>query len=214
MRWLILLLCLPLLLEGQQGIERHFFVSYDSALQRANFTRYTLTLDMVDCKISRKTAYFTLDPDIEGEVGSKYLKGSGYDMGHLTPARDMRYNKEAYIQSYYTTNQAPQHQALNRGLWRELENLTRDYVRATGRAVTVYTGAYYFGAELWEGVAIPGFFWKVIVIRGRALTFVLPNKKLTGDLSEYLAPSLIPTEVCGVRFREASSYTKNKFLGQ
>ena len=79
-------------------------------------------------KVAKRKDNFRLDPVIK--TGSAILadyKGSGYDRGHLPPAGDMAWSKEAMSESFFLTNMSPQVPALNRGMWRILEEQIRTW---------------------------------------------------------------------------------------
>ena len=60
-------------------------------------------------KVAKRKDNFRLDPVIK--TGSAILtdyKGSGYDRGHLPPAGDMAWSKEAMSESSFLTNMSPQ----------------------------------------------------------------------------------------------------------
>ena len=60
-------------------------------------------------KVAQRKDNFRLDPVIK--TGSAILadyKGSGYDRGHLPPAGDMAWSKEAMSESFFLTNMSSQ----------------------------------------------------------------------------------------------------------
>lgn len=50
-----------------------------------------------------------------GSAESADYKGSGYDRGHLCPAKDMESSITAMSESFYMSNMSPQHPSFNRG---------------------------------------------------------------------------------------------------
>jgi endonuclease G len=48
-------------------------------------------------------------------------KKSGYDKGHLCRAGDRNFNKEAFDETFYTSNISPQKHDFNSGIWNTLE---------------------------------------------------------------------------------------------
>lgn len=50
---------------------------------------------------------------------------SGYDMGHLAPAKAMSQNEVSMSESFYLSNISPQLPSFNRGIWKRLENKVR-----------------------------------------------------------------------------------------
>ena len=54
---------------------------------------------------------------------------SGYDRGHMAPAADMKWNKQAMEESFYMSNICPQNPNLNRGDWNDLEEKSRQMAK-------------------------------------------------------------------------------------
>jgi len=73
---------------------------------------------------------FKADPKIRADERATLsdYKGSGYDRGHLAPAADMKWSKEAVLESFFPANMAPQTPGLNRGKWKSLESAVRGFV--------------------------------------------------------------------------------------
>ena len=47
--------------------------------------------------------------------------------GHLAPAGDMKWSKKAMSESFLLSNITPQHPDFNRGIWLDLEELSRKW---------------------------------------------------------------------------------------
>lgn len=63
---------------------------------------------------------FMPDPELpEPRVVHKDYTKSGYDRGHMAPAADMKWSKQAMAESFYMSNICPQVGNLNRGDWIE-----------------------------------------------------------------------------------------------
>ena len=73
-------------------------------------------------------------------------RGSGFDRGHLSPNADMA-NKEQQHDSFSLANISPQNPKLNRGLWREVEYVTRGLVYDYGETYVV-TGVTFGGEKV------------------------------------------------------------------
>lgn len=66
-----------------------------------------------------------------------YIRGSGYDHGHICPNADRKFSYDANYQTFYMTNMQPQYSRFNgystnandigEGLWVRLENKVRGY---------------------------------------------------------------------------------------
>lgn len=117
-------------------------------------------------------------------------KGSGYDRGHIVPAGDMQWSKDAMSQSFLLSNMAPQLGSFNRGIWKQLETWVRIWARDRAE-ILVLDGPYYEGDEGTIGpnqVSVPRGFFKVAIDprTNEAQAFVLPHGKIPSkDLPHY-----------------------------
>jgi endonuclease G len=154
----------------------------------------SVSSDQLDGALPRHDK-FRVDPEL---VGSKSYPGdytgSGYDRGHQAPAGNQTRSAQLKDQTFYMSNMAPQRPSLNRGIWRELEELTRTWAHRYGHAYE-WTGPIRCGVLVraampeqrecrrqtigQHAVAVPLYFYKIVVVevRGRswAIAFVLPN---------------------------------------
>lgn len=110
----------------QEVIQRpNYSLSYNEDHELANWVSYQLGHPQLRGCVSRSNS-FKIDPLITtGSSTPKDFEGSGYDRGHLLPAGDMKFNKEAMQDTFYMSNMAPQPANFNRGRWNALENLIR-----------------------------------------------------------------------------------------
>jgi len=114
--------------EGQLVDRTGYAFLYSERHEQPLWVSYKLTKTEVQNKVAKRTDNFRLDPAIK--TGSAILadyKGSGYDHGHLAPAGDMAWSKKAMSDSFFLTNMSPQIPALNRGMWRILEEQIRKW---------------------------------------------------------------------------------------
>lgn len=96
--------------------------------------------------------------------------------GHLATAANHRWCREAYQDVNIENNMAPQHFALNNGIWKKLEhycqNKIQNDIENKTRNVHVYTGPLYIYKEtksrsekpkIWHDKEVPTHFFKVII---------------------------------------------------
>ncbi|MDE5073303.1 MAG: DNA/RNA non-specific endonuclease [Trichodesmium sp. St5_bin8] len=89
---------------------------------------------------------------------------SGYDRGHLIPSADRTANENDNSATFLMTNIIPQSQNNNRETWRELEEYSRELVKA-GNELYIIAGGYRKKGNIAGGkVTIPSRLWKVIVV--------------------------------------------------
>jgi len=125
-------------------------------------------------------------------------EGSGYDHGHLAPAADFRWNKEAFEQSHFMSNMSPQHGCFNQKGWCHLEATVRKWVEEDSTAnAYVVSGAFVdeFIDTLCVNkqlrVFVPRYFYKVVLVTSKlkenfAIGFKIPNSDISNDsLQQY-----------------------------
>ena len=141
-----------------------------------------------------RTDKFLPDPDVRGAKAytGDYTK-SGYDRGHMAPAADMKWNKQAMEESFYMSNICPQNPNLNRGDWNDLEEKSRQWAKKYG-AVYIACGPIYDTKRPKRignnKVAVPHAFYKVILINDKknpqAIGFIFPNSAGHKPLKKYM----------------------------
>lgn len=162
-----------------------YTVSYNSHYNLANWSAWVLTKQRVEGHTKRDDYDFVPDPflpESQAVVTQDYAR-SGYDRGHLCPAGDNKWNDTAMKECFYLSNVCPQKPNLNRGDWKELEDLCRDWVRS-GDTLYISCGPIFTSAEPAQigkrhKLAVPNGFFKVILRkkgnRQEALGFLYKN---------------------------------------
>ena len=70
---------------------------------------------------------FKKDPEVAVSPILEDYKNSGFSRGHLCPSADRQCTVEQNKQTFFLTNMQPQWQEHNGGLWKNLEDLVRNY---------------------------------------------------------------------------------------
>ncbi len=166
-------------------IKRQYYaLSYDEDHEQAEWVAYVLKKERLDMPWEERSDEFLPDPAVKtGSATPDDYRNSGYDRGHLVPAADMAFSKEAMQETFYMSNISPQARNFNKGIWRELEELTRDWARKN-KQLYVVSGPVL--AEPVKGaigdneVSIPAAYYKVLLDltepEVKAIAFVLPNE--------------------------------------
>lgn len=184
---------IPTLESGYTAVYEYtgFTVKYNEDLKIADWVAYELTEEEVNATEATRTNRFYPDYTIpERTAEDSDYKHSGYDRGHLAPAADMRFSKQAMEDCFCLTNIAPQAPQFNRGIWARLEQAVRKWAERDD-ALLVVTGPLFTSEEFprigKNGVAVPDAFFKVILDNTppekKGVAFVIPNKK--SDLPFY-----------------------------
>ena len=179
--------------QGQTVHHRHFSLSYLEKYEQAQWVAYELTREELDApRVSRHDRF---NPDYSVTTRSAFSRdysGSGFTRGHLAPAADMAFDTLAMRESFYMSNISPQRRDFNNGIWRELEEQTRDWARASGRLYIVTGPVLSTSLTSHIGqnkVAVPELFYKVLLDPDepeiRNVAFLLPNALSDKPLMEY-----------------------------
>ena len=187
---------IPVMPEEKQGqiIQRTgYTLAYDAKNKTPQWVAWELT-DKETRGKEERTNDFQPDPEVIGTKVVTYdYSGSGYDRGHMAPAGDMKWSKQAMQESFYMTNICPQDHNLNTEDWNDLEMKSREWARRYGK-VHIVCGPIYKGIKneyIGEHrVKVPDAFFKVILIddarKPYALGFLFENKAGERPLKEYL----------------------------
>lgn len=178
--------------ERRSQIIRHigYTTSYNAETKIPNYVAWTLTPERFEDVVSR-TDKFLPDPEVADPVTTDDYRNSGYDRGHMCPAADNKWDKEAMRESFYMTNVCPQHHNLNRGDWKELEDACRDWTMECGKLHVVAGPILYNKRHQRIGdsrVVVPEAFFKVILCPDplKAIGFIYKNTSGNHPLDAYV----------------------------
>ena len=165
---------------------------YSEKHEQPLWVSYKLTKSEVQNKVAKRKDNFRLDPIIKtGSASIADYKGSGYDRGHLAPAADMSWSKKAMSESFFLTNMSPQVPALNRGMWRILEEQIRKWALKE-KELYIITGPIIRPNYKTIGpnkVTVPQWYYKIIVDylqpEIKAIAFMIPNRKPQRSLQNF-----------------------------
>ena len=182
---------LPAPTAGELVHHTYFTLSYVEDHEQAEWVAYLLTRDRLNENWVARTNSFRPDPEVHTESATpRDYNSSGYDKGHLCPAADMGFSEQAMDESLLMSNMSPQVPAFNMGVWRELEELTRDWARKFNRLYVV-TGPILAQPSLgqigFSKVTVPSYYYKVLLApdQHRAIGFMLPNQVSTRPVLDY-----------------------------
>ncbi|MCB0630407.1 MAG: DNA/RNA non-specific endonuclease [Saprospiraceae bacterium] len=194
--------------SGQVIEYRDYVLSYDEEHEQAEWVAYILTKENLEKPWNKRTDNFL--PDSRVKTGSSTpddYRGSGYDRGHLVPAADMAYDPEAQEETFLMSNISPQARNFNKGIWRELEELTRNWAKkfdqlyvVTGPVLTQEPKGYIGENE----VAVPASYFKVLLDltepEQKAIAFLIPNQVSFEPLYNYVVSIDAVEDLTGIDF--------------
>jgi endonuclease G len=178
--------------NGQLVHHDYYSLSYIEEYEQAEWVAYELTKSSIQVpNVPRSSRY---NPDYEVKTRSAFHRdysNSGFTRGHLAPAGDMAFNEKAMEQSFFMSNMSPQKRKFNNGIWRELEEQTRDWAYKN-KKLYIVTGPVLIGIDDYIGenrVAVPKRFYKVLLdLNGnerKGIGFVMSNEMSNDPLQEF-----------------------------
>ncbi|MEQ8705835.1 MAG: DNA/RNA non-specific endonuclease [Phaeodactylibacter sp.] len=181
--------------EGTVIQKATYALSYNETHEQAEWVAYKLSRSTLQSPFVNRTDDFRPDPDVpSGSADPNDYRHSGYDRGHLLPAADRAYSTSAMSETFLMSNISPQARQFNGGIWRELEELTREWAKDAGELYVV-TGPLLNmepkGVIGNNEVTIPGGYFKVLLDleepQLKAIGFVLPNTISYEPLYKFVA---------------------------
>ncbi|MDC0303880.1 DNA/RNA non-specific endonuclease [Flavobacteriales bacterium] len=196
----------PTSTTGEIIKHQYYTLSYSEKHEQAEWVAYDLTKSEVLGVTPRKDA-FRPDPKvIHGSAQLLDYRGSGYDRGHLAPAGDMKISFEAMRESFYLSNISPQQASFNRNKWRMLEQQFRDLALKKSPLYIVTGGVLNssIGVIGPNHVSIPSHFYKIGLYfeddMPLMIAYLMPNKKIEGQLDEFIVPVNFVESITGIDF--------------
>ena len=174
-------------------INHNFYtLSYSEKHEQAEWVAYELKKSQLS-RSNFQRPYFIDDPKVDsGSASWKNYKRSGYDKGHLCPAGDRRFSKQAFEETFYTSNISPQLKDFNAGIWNNLEQKTR-YWASKYDGVYVITGGILKGDLNQIGseyVSVPNYFYKILLDNSRGeykvIAFLIPHEDSERPLNKFV----------------------------
>ena len=166
---------LPTSTTGQIVHHKNYSLSYSEPHEQAEWVAYELKASHLS-STNHKRPYFEIDKAVKtGAAHWRNYKQSGFDRGHLCPAGDRRFTKEAHDETFLTSNISPQEHQFNSGVWNRLEQKVRYWARKNDGVFVVTGGVLNNNLRTIgsENVAVPNQFYKVILDRTNGKTKVL-----------------------------------------
>ncbi len=167
-----------------------FRVSFNASYHQPNWVAWELTRqESTADDANRDQAKFAPDSDVPGCAQLADYKGSGFDRGHMCPAGDMKWSKDAMNACFLLTNICPQASELNGGAWNSLESKCREWA-VRDSAIIVVCGPI-LSDELMRAIGpshvpVPERFFKVVLAPyanpPRAIGFVMNNGRVKGGM--------------------------------
>jgi endonuclease G len=194
-------------IKGELVHHKFYSLSYMEQYEQPEWVCYKLTKEMLRRPNVPRSDWFNVDPMITtGSAKHFDYKGSGYTRGHIAPAGDMSFDQTAMEESFFMSNMMPQLRAVNNGIWRELEEQTRDWTFQNNE-VYIVSGPYFGKNPKFfkkHKIAIPDAFYKIIfdvskpTLKG--IAFLIPHEKSEKPLQGYAMTIDSLESITGINF--------------
>lgn len=175
----------------QQAVDYDGFrLSFNADKHVPNWVAWELTADETQGDVKRENKFYS-DPAVKGCPETYDYSYSGYDRGHMCPAGDMKWSRDAMHHTFSLANICPQAKTLNTGTWMRLEEKCRTWAKADS-AIIVICGPV-LTDNLREAigdtrVAVPERFFKVVLAPYatpmRGIGFLMNNGKVDGGMQQ------------------------------
>lgn len=158
-----------------------------------SWVAWTLTAEETRGDLPRSNNF---SPDsslrVKYQVVTRDYSGSGFDRGHLCPAADNKFSRQAMNECFYMTNMCPQVHSLNDGGWRALEDSCRMWAQREDSIVIVAGPVFYKKHPgtigRYHKVAVPDAFFKVVLSlkpgQEKAIGFLFTNSDVPQTVGE------------------------------
>lgn len=192
----------------QNQIVNHlqYSFSYSEKDEQAEWVAYKLFKNSINDSVKRKDNF---REDLQVVTGSSTLKdyrNSGYDRGHLVPAKTMSFNDLTMSESFYMSNMSPQYPSFNRGIWKKLEEEVRSWISISD-SLYVVTGPVLnnpLGRIGESQVTVPRYYYKSIIRFHKeelfGIGFLLKNEKSNSNVSSFSVSIDSIEKVTGLNF--------------
>ena len=171
--------------EEQMLQRRAYTTSYNRQTRLPNWVAWRLTADHAQGDVKRQRNAFHEDDEVpQPRATLADYKGSQWSRGHMCPAGDNKWDRQAMYESFLLTNMCPQDQSVNSGDWNDVEMKCRKWARKYGEIFIVcgpvidpHTDYPTIGQNR---ITVPEAFFKVVLVGGKhpkAVGFLCSNSK-------------------------------------
>lgn len=185
---------------------QEYSLLYNEEAEQAEWVAYRLTSSSIAPGIDRTNDYRE-DPSVgTGSAQPEDYIGSGYDRGHLAPARSMKSSVQSMSESFLLSNISPQLSEFNRGVWKRLEEKVRYWV-GNHDSILVVSGPVLKDPLTTIGenkVVVPRAFFKTLVaFKGEqvmGIAFLVPHAFSHKSLYSFATSIDVVEELTGIDF--------------
>ena len=180
--------------------------SYNEDGEQAEWVAYKIFKNSIHNAVKRQDDFREDTAVLTGSATLQDYRNSGYDRGHLAPAKTMSFSKQTMSESFYMSNMSPQKPSFNRGVWKKLEEEVRSWISMSD-SLYVVTGPILekpLGRIGENQVVVPSYYYKTILrfkdkkIFG--IGFLLKNEKSNKKPSSFTVSIDSIEKITGLNF--------------
>lgn len=186
-----------------------YIVSYNKSTLIPNWVGWNLTCNHTDGEYPRDNNYYEDEGVPSPRATNEDYIGSGWSRGHMCPAGDNKWDREAMMESNLLTNICPQDRSLNSGLWNKIEQDCRKWAKKYGE-VYIVCGPILFNKEHQtigkNKIVVPEAFYKVVLRmkpKPKAIGFVVRNNNGAKKRDQYINSVDEVERITGIDFYAA-----------
>ncbi len=200
--------CSTLTDRPEQILHRYAYtVSYNKDKKIPNWVAWKLTKKHTNGQLKRNSSNaFREDTEVASPRATlNDYKKSGWSRGHMYPAGDAKWSKQAMYESFLLTNICPQNMDLNGGSWEKIESLSRQWAKKFGEIYIVcgpVLGKNHKSIGK-NNVAVPDAFFKVILCmtpEPKAIGFICENTSTKLKTEKYVRTVDEIEQITGIDF--------------
>jgi len=144
-------------------------------------------------------------PQCSATLADYATVGNKYDRGHMSPAKNNTQNDAVMSESFNLSNMVPQVANNNRGIWKSLETIERQWAMTPGTDFYIISGGIYDQGHpmIGNGLGIPTRLYKIIIEKNskKVQAYLMPNAPLpVADLPKYEVPMAAVEEATQMKF--------------
>jgi endonuclease G len=188
MKQLIFFLIFPFFLIAQPNVKidkKYYQITYSQKFKQPIAVDYGIRTK--ECNATRAGMDFFAEKGIITSSNVDYANND-WDKGHMAPAADFCFSRDAMLSTFSYTNCALQHYKLNRGVWKELEAQEREWAKTDSIIIHIDVIFAKIPTKTASGASIPQSFRKTITFYStkKKLVYEFPNVPPTKTLDKYL----------------------------
>ena len=167
-----------------------------------------LTVDAMTGPSKRKDNFHPdalVAPQCSATLADYATVGKTHDRGHMSPAGNNKQNDAVMGESFNLSNMVAQIANNNRGIWKQLETVERQWAMVAGTDYYIISGGIYDAGHpvTGNGLGIPTRLYKIVIERNskKVQAWLMPNAALpVKDLSKYAVPVSAVEEATQMKF--------------